>query len=100
MKYVWQLKYYYGKKRMRATDYITSGEFNTLEEAMEFKEKDKELRLNQKDEEMKLLEIIEDKGDYIRYHHVNCDVVFELHKISDNHKYQYQLDDGTWVREE
>ena len=56
MKYVWQLKYYTGKKRMRVTDYIVSKEFNTLEEAMKFKEEDKKLRLNQKDEEINNLQ--------------------------------------------
>ena len=103
MKYVWQIKQYWGAKRKRPTDYFTSGEFDSLEKALEFKQMDRELRLKHKDDEdnegLKLLEIIDDSDTFVRYRHLSHDTVFELHRISDNHRYRYQLDDGTWVKE-
>lgn len=97
-KYIWQIKYYHGAKRARATDYVVSSEFNTLKEALQFKEMDKQLRLNDIDENTKLLKILKETPTYIRYHHINTDVVFELYKILENHHYQSQLDSGDWIK--
>lgn len=93
MIYVWQIRSFWGANRKRPTDYSVSKEFNSLKEALNFKENFRQYSIKNKDL------ILEDKDIYLKIRCNNHDTDMILKEFKKTPKYQYQLDDGTWEKE-
>ena len=91
--YVWEVKYYWGEKRKKATDYSVhgmDGEFDTLEKAYNYKKEVLNLFTND-------MITLEDKNDYFKIGLSTYDVSFTLKKVNKNHQYHWRLDNGAWA---